>query len=154
MTDIDNASSTVKTWKSRYLVTSILSIVKPNVKHGKACVPKKENHGRIWNQVEPQVFCNHLDSFSGSIQTSTFQGEKKKAEKAAKVKLEKDKKAKEAAAKAAEAVQAEESRWTEEDDAWWDEWQNGEDDGEPWSLDDVPPYEGCNSGFPGEGVGS
>ena len=63
--------------------------------------------------------------------------------------MEKDKKAKEAAAKAAEETQAEETRWTDEDDAWWNEWQAGEDD--DW---DVPAYEGCNSGFPGEGVGS
>lgn len=71
--------------------------------------------------------------------------------------MEKDKKAKEAAAKATVKVQPEENRWTEEDDAWWNEWQcDDEEDlnGEPWSIDDVPPYEGCNSGFPGEGVGS
>ena len=87
-------------------------------------------------------------------------GAKRKTEKE-----NKDKAAK-AKAKASKAVKAPETKGEDpdeypdaeqqwDDDEWWNDWdEHAEGEGEWWDLDDVPPYEGCNSGFPGEGVGS
>ena len=80
-------------------------------------------------------------------------GAKKKSEKE---KKDKAAKAKAKAAKASEGKKKEDPEAEQQcGDDWWDEWDEYEnDDGEWWELEDVPPYEGCNSGFPGEGVGS